>query len=137
MTTTWSRGLTGTGHTGLCDGKTRDPTLLATTGQQGRVCGWPTEQVVGDWYLLAHNSISQSYNNIDAGFHAADHLLSRGCRSLLFYSPCEAEWVTKRTAGAAERFSLSRSTNCDFEQIVDPLRRQCVEDLLVGQVAHP
>ena len=68
--------------------------------------------------------MSVYYNNVDAGFHAADHLLSRGCRSLLFYSPCEAEWVSKRTAGAAERFSLSRSTNCDFEQIIDPTSQE-------------
>ena len=72
--------------------------------------------------------MSVYYNNVDAGFHAADHLLSRGCRSLLFYSPCEAEWVSKRAAGAAERFSLSRSADCDFEQIVDPLPQEELGD---------
>jgi DNA-binding LacI/PurR family transcriptional regulator len=68
--------------------------------------------------------MSVYYNNVDAGFRSADHLLACGGRSLLFYSPCEADWVSKRAAGAVERFSLIRSSNCNFEQIIDPVSQE-------------
>ncbi len=65
--------------------------------------------------------MSVYFDSKDAGFQATDHLLERGFRRLLFYSPCEAEWVSMRVAGAAERFSLSRSTDCKFEPIIAPV----------------
>jgi hypothetical protein len=53
--------------------------------------------------------MSVYFDSKDAGFQAMDHLLDRGCCRILFYSPCEADWVATRVAGSAERFSLSRS----------------------------
>ena len=42
------------------------------------------------------------YDNVEAGFQAAQHLLERGHRHLMFLAPFETTWVNERIAGAKE-----------------------------------
>ena len=53
-------------------------------------------------------ALSVTYSNVDAGFHAANHLISRGCRTLLFFSGFTTDWCDQRQNGAREAVLASR-----------------------------
>jgi LacI family transcriptional regulator len=54
--------------------------------------GWSTD-------VRAVNSVY--YDSVDAGFQATLHLISRGCKRVVFFSPFVAAWVLKRLEGSA------------------------------------
>lgn len=50
------------------------------------------------------------YDNHDAGYQAAAHLIDKGCRRLLFFSARSADWVTTRLAGVRAAIDATSET---------------------------
>jgi len=46
--------------------------------------------------------ISACFDSYDAGYQAAQHLLERGCRDLMFFAPYTCQWVQERLAGVRQ-----------------------------------
>ena len=54
-----------------------------------------------------HPSLSVCYDNANAGYQAAHHLLERGCADLLFFAPQNAPWVQERLSGVRQAARLA------------------------------
>ncbi len=54
------------------------------------------------WHEIRPPMAQVFYDNRDAGYQAAQHLLRRGYRNLLFLAPFEDDWVQTRVAGARD-----------------------------------
>ncbi|MDR3708292.1 MAG: substrate-binding domain-containing protein [Capsulimonadaceae bacterium] len=55
--------------------------------------------------LYRSDVMSVYYSSIDAGYRAAQHILSRGCDRLLYFEPIVSDWADDRLAGVRQAIS--------------------------------
>ncbi|HEY3329778.1 MAG TPA: GntR family transcriptional regulator [Capsulimonadaceae bacterium] len=60
------------------------------------------------------------YDNRDAGFHAAGHLIEQGCDSFVFVAPYESEFAAKRLAGIREALLVSGINESRLTTFIKP-----------------
>ncbi|HEX5322798.1 MAG TPA: GntR family transcriptional regulator, partial [Capsulimonadaceae bacterium] len=86
--------------------------------------------------------LSVYYDNRQAGYQAALHLLQRGCRSLLFFAPYTANWVLHRAAGAREAVLWSGQPEDTLRVFIDSEPMESVlarhdHSVAAYDLAHP
>jgi len=71
----------------------------------------PTIFVTPD-FVLRRMAPHIRYDNSHAGFIAADHLLQRGYRAIMFFAPYAAQWADERLNGITEAVERAVTSDC-------------------------